>query len=124
MDPSSPEFSGPIGSTKVHSVFGSIKVHETLNFKGQWKFSHFDKTNPSAFNNDMLIFSAVLSVASIVSETVKGIRSIQSIWKRLNKKKNQPEIPLEEVKFSMIAERTESSELPPKNLDKTMGGIC
>ena len=90
-----------------------------INFKGQWKFSYFDTTNPSAFNNDMLIFSTVLSVASIASGTVKGIRSIQSIRKRLNKKKNQPEIPLEEVKFSMIAKRTESSELPPKNLNKT-----
>ena len=33
-----------------------------INFKGQWKFSYFDTTNPSTFNNDMLIFSTVLSV--------------------------------------------------------------
>ena len=90
-----------------------------INFKGQWRFSYFDTTNPSAFNNDMLIFSTVLSIASIISGTVKGIRSIQSIWKRLNKKKNQQDLPLEELEFSMIAKRTESSELPPENLDIT-----
>ena len=90
-----------------------------INVKGQWKFSYFDTTNPSAFNNDMLLFSTVLSIASIISGTVKGIRSIQSIRKRLNKKKNQPDIQLEEVKFSMIAKRTESSVLPPENQDKT-----
>ena len=90
-----------------------------ITFKGEWKFSYFDNTNPSAFNNDMLLFSTVLSVASIISGTVKGIRSIQSIRKRLNKERNQPDIPLEEVKFSMIGERTESSELPPENLNVT-----
>ena len=96
-----------------------------INFKGQWKFSYFDTTNPSAFNNDMLIFSTVLSIASIISGTVKGIRSIQSIWKRLNKKKNQQDIPLKEAasatdeKISMVAKKTESSELPPEIPNKT-----
>merc|ERR1719491_1356050 len=80
-----------------------------INFKGQWKFSYFDTTNPSAFNNDMLIFSTILSVASIISGTVKGIKSILSIRKRLNKKKNQEEIPLEELEFLNVAKITESS---------------
>ena len=88
-----------------------------INFKGQWRFSYFDTTNPSAFNNDMLIFSTVLSIASIISGTVKGIRSIQSIWKRLNKKKNQQDIQMEEIKISKIAKI--SSEMPPENQDKT-----
>ena len=88
-----------------------------INFKGQWRFSYFDTTNPSAFNNDMLIFSTVLSIASIISGTVKGIRSIQSIWKRLNKKKNQQDIPLEEVFKN--TKMTKSSELPPENLNVT-----
>ena len=90
-----------------------------INFKGQWKFSYFDPTNPSAFNNDMLIFSTILSFASIISGTVKGVKSILSIRKRLNKKKNQEEIPLEEVKFLNMAKITESSELPPENQNKT-----
>ena len=96
-----------------------------INFKGQWKFSYFDTTNPSAFNNDMLIFSTILSIASIITGTVKGIRSIQSIWKRLNKKKDQQEIPLKEAasateeKISMVAKKTESSELPPENPNET-----
>ena len=90
-----------------------------INFKGSWQFKYFDTSNPSAFNNDMLIFSTVLSAASIISGTVKGIKSILSIRKRLNKKKNQPDIQLEEVKFSMIAKRTESSELPPENVNVT-----
>ena len=88
-----------------------------INFKGDWQFKYFDPSNPTAFNNDMLIFSTVLSAASIISGFVKGIKSILSIRKRLNKKKNQQEIPLEEV--SKIAKITESSELPPENQDKT-----
>ena len=90
-----------------------------INFKGQWKFSYFDPTNPSAFNNDMLIFSTILSFASIISGTVKGVKSILSIRKRLNKKKNQEEIPLEEVKFLNMAKITESSELPSENQNVT-----
>ena len=90
-----------------------------INFKGSWQFKYFDTSNPSAFDNDMLIFSTVLSAASILCGSVKGIKSILSIRKRLKKKKNQPDIQLEEVKFSMIAERTESSDLPPENHDKT-----
>ena len=88
-----------------------------INFKGSWQFKYFDTSNPSAFNNDMLIFSTVLSAASIISGTVKGIKSILSIRKRLNKKQNQQEIPLEEV--SKIAKMTESSELPPENVNVT-----
>ena len=88
-----------------------------INFKGEWKFSYFDTTNPSAFNNDMLIFSTILSVASIISGTVKGIKSILSIRKRLNKKKNQQDIPLEEVFKN--TKMTKSSELPPENLNVT-----
>ena len=88
-----------------------------INFKGDWQFKYFDPSNPSAFNNDMLIFSTVLSAASIIIGTVKGIKSILSIWKRLNKKQNQQEIPLEEV--SKIAKMTESSELPPENVNVT-----
>ena len=88
-----------------------------INFKGDWQFKYFDPSNPSAFNNDMLIFSTVLSAASIIIGTVKGIKSISSIRKRLNKKQNQQEIPLEEV--SKIAKITESSEMPPENQDKT-----
>ena len=73
----------------------------------------------------MLLFSTALSALAILSGTVKGIRSIKSIWKRLNKKKNQQNIPLEEEvsakeeNFSIIAKKTESYELPPKNLDET-----
>ena len=88
-----------------------------INFKGDWQFKYFDTSNPSAFNNDMLIFSTVLSAASIISGTVSGIISILSIRKRLNKKQNQQEIPLEEV--SKIAKMTESSELPPENVNVT-----
>ena len=88
-----------------------------INFKGDWQFKYFDTSNPTAFNNDMLIFSTVLSAASIISGTVKGIKSILSIRKRLNKKQNQQEIPLEEV--SKIAKMTESSELPPENVNVT-----
>ena len=88
-----------------------------INFKGDWQFKYFDPSNPSAFNNDMLIFSTVLSAASIIIGTVKGIKSISSIRKRLNKKQNQQEIPLEEV--SKIAKMTESSELPPENVNVT-----
>ena len=50
---------------------------------------------------------------------MKGIKSILSIRKRLNKKKNQQDIPLEEVKFLNNAKITESSELPPENLNET-----
>ena len=88
-----------------------------INYKGQWKFSYFDTTNPTAFNNDMLIFSTALSFASIINGTVQGIHAIQSIWKRLNKKKNQEDIPLK--KISWVAKQTESSELPPENQDET-----
>ena len=88
-----------------------------INFKGDWQFKYFDTSNPSAFNNDMLIFSTVISAASIISGTVSGIISILSIRKRLNKKQNQQEIPLEEV--SKIAKMTESSELPPENVNVT-----
>ena len=88
-----------------------------INFKGDWQFKYFDTSNPSAFNNDMLIFSTVLSAASIISGTVKGIKSILSIRKRLNKKQNQQDIPMEEVKISKIAKI--SSEMPPENQDKT-----
>ena len=96
-----------------------------ITFKGQWRFSYFDTTNPTAFDNDMLILSTALSFASILNGTVQGIRSIKSIWKRLNKKKNQPLIPLKEAasateeKISMVAKKTESSELPPENPDET-----
>ena len=90
-----------------------------INYKGQWKFSYFDTTNPTAFNNDMLIFSTALSFASIINGTVQGIHGIQSIWKRLNKKKNQEDIPLKEEKISWVAKQTESSELPPENQDET-----
>ena len=73
----------------------------------------------------MLLFSTALSALAILSGTVIGIRSIKSIWKRLNKKKNQQNIPLEEEvsakeeNFSIIAKKPESYELPPKNLDET-----
>ena len=96
-----------------------------ITYKGQWKFSYFDNTNPTAFNNDMLILSTALSFASIINGTVQGIFSIQSIWKRLNKKKNQQDIPLKEAasateeKISMVAKKTESSELPPENPNET-----
>ena len=96
-----------------------------ITFKGQWRFSYFDTTNPTAFDNDMLILSTALSFASILNGTVQGIRSIQSIWKRLNKKKNQQDIPLKEKasateeKISMVAKKTESSELPPENPNET-----
>merc|ERR1712008_611999 len=75
--------------------------------------------------NDMLIFSTALSFASIINGTVQGICSIQSIWKRLNKKKNQQDIPLKEASsateenISMVAKKRESSELPPENQDET-----
>ena len=88
-----------------------------INFKGSWQFKYFDTSNPSALNNDMLIFSTVLSAASIIIGTVKGIKSISSIRKRLNKKQNQQEIPMKEVKISKIAKI--SSEVPPENQDKT-----
>ena len=96
-----------------------------ITYKGRWKFSYFDPTNPTAFNNDMLIFSTALSFASIINGTVQGIQAIQSIWKRLNKKKNQQDIPLKEAasateeKISMVAKRTESSELSPENPNET-----
>ena len=73
----------------------------------------------------MLIFSTALSFASIINGTVQGIQAIQSIWKRLNRKKNQQDIPLKEKasateeKISMVAKKTESSELPPENPDET-----
>ena len=88
-----------------------------INFKGDWQFKYFDTSNPTAFNNDMLIFSTVLSAASIIIGTVKGIKSILLIRKRLNKKQNQQVIPLEEVLKN--AKMTESSELPPENVNVT-----
>ena len=96
-----------------------------ITYKGQWKFSYFDTSNPTAFNNDMLLFSTALSFASIINGTVQGIRAIQSIWKRLNKKKNQQDNPLKEEasateeNISWVAKKRESSELPPENLDET-----
>ena len=96
-----------------------------INYKGEWKFSFFDPTNPTAYNNDLLILSTALSFASIINGTVQGIQAILSIWKRLNKKKNQPLIPLKEAasateeKISMVAKKTESSELPPENPNET-----
>ena len=73
----------------------------------------------------MLLFSTALSAVSIFSGTVKGIRAIKSIWKLLNKKKIQENIPLEELvseeeeNFSIIAKKPESYELPTENLDET-----
>ena len=96
-----------------------------ITYKGEWKFSYFDTTNPTAYNNDMLIFSTALSFASIINGTVQGIQAIQSIWKRLNRKKNQKDIPLKEKasateeKISMVAKKTESSDLSPENPNET-----
>ena len=96
-----------------------------ITYKGEWKFSYFDTTNPTAYNNDMLIFSTALSFASIINGTVQGIQAIQSIWKRLNRKKNQQDIPLKEKasateeKISMVAKKTESSDLSPENPNET-----
>jgi len=74
----------------------------------------------------MLILSTALSTASIISGTIKALRSICSIRERLNMKKNQQDIPLEEEvvlvtdeKISFVAKKTDSSELPPENLGKT-----
>merc|ERR1740122_950070 len=67
-----------------------------ITYKGEWKFAYFDISNPTAFNNDWLLLSTALSALSILSGTVKGFRSIYSIWKRLNKKKNN-NVPLVEV---------------------------
>ena len=44
----------------------------------------------------MLLLSTALSALSILNGTVTGFRSIHSIWKSLNEKKNN-DIPLEEV---------------------------
>ena len=86
---------------------------------------YFDTSNPTAFNNDWLLLSTALSALSILSGTFKGFRSIHSIWKRLNKKKNN-DIPLEEVPLATIQDqltisdrRTDSSEMSPENLDQT-----
>ena len=72
--------------------------------------------------------STALSALSVLSGTVKGFRSINSIRKKLNKKKND-DIPLVEVPSatedtiqnqSPISERrTDSSEMAPENLDQT-----
>ena len=96
-----------------------------INYKGEWKFSYFDSTNPTAYNNDLLILSTALSFASIINGTVQGIQAIQSIWKRLNRKKNQQDIPLKEKasateeKISVVAKKRESSELSPENPNET-----
>ena len=96
-----------------------------INYKGEWKFSFFDPTNPTAYNNDLLILSTALSFASIINGTVQGIQAIQSIWKRLNRKKNQQDIPLKEKasateeKISVVAKKRESSELSPENPNET-----
>ena len=90
-----------------------------ITYKGQWKFSYFDTTNPTAYNNDLLILSTALSFASVINGTVQGIQAIQSIWKKLNKKKNQQNIPLKEEKISVVAKKTESSELSPENPNET-----
>ena len=72
--------------------------------------------------------STVLSALSILKGTVTGFRSIHSIRKRLNKKKNNDNnvIPLEEVPLATIQDqltisdrRTDSSEMTPENLDQT-----
>ena len=89
-----------------------------INFKGEWKFNYFETSNPTAFNNDWLLVSTALSAVSVLNGTIKGFRSINSIRKRLNKKKRYQDIPLEEVKLSVIVKKKESSELPPENLDK------
>ena len=88
---------------------------------------YFDTSNPTAFNNDWLLLSTVLSALSVLSGTVEGFRSIHSIRKRLNKKKNNV-IPLVEVPSetedtiqnqSPISEgRTDSFEMSPENLDQ------
>jgi broad specificity polyphosphatase/5'/3'-nucleotidase SurE len=72
-----------------------------------------------------LILSTALSFASIINGTVQGIQAIQSIWKRLNKKKNQQDVPLKEAAsateetISMVAKKTESSKLSPENPNET-----
>ena len=75
--------------------------------------------------------STALSALSILNGTVTGFRSINSIRKKLNKKKNNDnnDIPLEEVPLAIedtiqnqspISERrTDSSEMVPENLDQT-----
>ena len=96
-----------------------------INYKGEWKFSFFDPTNPTAYNNDLLILSTALSFASIINGTVQGIQAILSIWKRLNKKKNHQDIPLKEKasameeKISMVAKKTKSTKLSPENPNET-----
>ena len=76
----------------------------------------------------MLLLSTALSALSILNGTVTGFRSIHSIRKRLNKKKNNDnnDIPLEEVPLATIQDqltisdrRTDSSEMTPENLDQT-----
>lgn len=69
--------------------------------------------------------STALSALSILNGTVTGFRSINSIRKNLNKKKNN-DIPLEEVPLATIQDqltisdrRTDSSEMTPENLDQT-----
>ena len=75
--------------------------------------------------------STALSALSILSGTVKGFRSIHSIRKRLNKKKNNDnnDIPLEEVplatedtiqdQLTISDRRTDTSEMASENLDQT-----
>ena len=79
----------------------------------------------------MLLLSTALSALSILNGTVTGFRSINSIRKKLNKKKNNDnnDIPLEEVPLAIedtiqnqspISDRrTDSSEMSPENLDQT-----
>ena len=111
-----------------HNIFFSCLF---INFKGEWTFNYFDTSNPTAFNNDWLLLSSALSALSVLSGTVKGFRSINSIRKKLNKKKNNDnnDIPLEEVPLAIedtiqnqspISDRrTDSSEMAPENLDQT-----
>ena len=79
----------------------------------------------------MLLLSTALSALSILNGTVTGLCSINSIRKKLNKKKNNDnnDIPLEEVPLAIedtiqnqspISDRrTDSSEMAPENLDQT-----
>ena len=66
--------------------------------------------------------STALSALSILSGTVKGFRSIYSIRKRLNKKKNNDIQLIENTiqnQSPILERRTDSSEMAPENLDQT-----
>ena len=83
-----------------------------ITYKGEWVFPSFNVSNPTAFNNDMLILSTVFSAASILWGTFQGIRSICSIRKRLHEKKtqkNQTDIPLEEVLLHTTEEQFQNN---------------